>query len=224
MFDKSDKIKDNIKDEVWLYLARLNNRKNWNGESKETLQQLKDLLNQEKYKSFIGHPDRYHLTRIGDSCLYDVPTYRKGALAEFRGQRIRVVCMSSGRYERLLMAGFVGKTPRNKIKVKAKITYVFPETGDHETIYLGRRYKVISAKGEFPIVTYQGSDETIALESCDLIMLDGKECCPIATFKYDPASKLIRRLVGWSFAETFLDLREAIKKWLITTNASVCPL
>ena len=170
-----------------------------------------DTPPREKYKYFLGSTNRYHLTSIGESCLYDVPTYRKGALAEFRGQRIRIVCVSSGHYERLLMAGVVGATPKNKIKIKEKAIYVFPESGDHETIYLGRRYKLISAKGECTIETHQGSDESIDLKSCDLIMLDGKECCPIAIFKYDPAGKLIGNLVGWKFKVAFSDLREAIK-------------
>ena len=118
MFDLSDKIKDNFKDDISPYLKLLNNRKKWNSEAKIHLINLEKILNKKKYKSFIGNPYRYHLTKIGDSCLYDVPIYRKGALTEFRGKRIRVVCMSSGRYDRWLMAGVVGATPKNKIKIK----------------------------------------------------------------------------------------------------------
>jgi hypothetical protein len=212
MFDPSDKIKDNIKDDVWPYLIHLNSRKNWNSESKEILCQLEKLLKKKKYVSFVGHPSRYHLTRVGDSCLYDIPTYRKGALAGFRGQRIRVVCMSSGRYDRLLMAGAVGETPKNKLKIKERPVFVFPEIGDHEVVYLGRRYMVIQAKGEFPINLYQNSDEVIDLDYCDMIMLDGKECGPIATFKHESGNKLIGKLVGLKFLETFLDIRDAVKK------------
>ena len=152
------------------------------------------------------------MTQIGDSCLYDVPTYRKGALTEFRGKRIRVVCVSSGRYDRLLMAGAVGTTPKNKIKIKEKNSYVFPEIGDHKIAYLGRRYMVIEAKGKAAIELYQGSFDSIDLKSCDLILLDGKDCCPIATFNYEPDDKLIGKLVGWSFPETFSDLHKGIQE------------
>lgn len=179
MFEIIDKINDNIKDEAWPYLVRLNKRTSWNDESKQHLEELKIFLKNKNYISFIGHPKRYHLTQIGDSCLYDVPTYRKGALTEFRGKRIRVVCASSGRYDRLLMAGAVGTTPKNKIKIKEKNSYVFPEIGDHKIAYLGRRYMLIEATGKFPIELYQGSFDSIDLKSCDLILLDGKECCPI---------------------------------------------
>jgi hypothetical protein len=212
MFDLSDKIEDNFKDDISPYIKLLNNRKQWNSEAKEHLTNLEKILNKKKYKSFTGNPYRYHLTKIGDSCLYDVPTYRKGALTEFRGKRIRVVCMSSGRYDRWLMAGVVGETPRNKIKIKEKIEFVFPEIGDHKIAYLGRRYIVIVAKGKSSIELYQGSFDSIDLKSCDLILLDGKECCPIATFNYEAKNKLTGKLVGWSFPETFSDLLTAVQK------------
>ena len=212
MFEITDKIKDNIKDEAWPYLLSLNKRTSWNEESKEHLEKLKAFLKSKSYISFVGHPNRYHLTRIGDSCLYDVPSFRKGALTKFRGKRIRVVCVSSGRYERLLMAGVVGLTPKNKIKIKEKISYVFPEIGDHKIAYLGRRYMVIEAKGKANIELYQGSFDSIDLKSCDLILLDGKDVCPIATFNYAPEDKLIGKLVGWSFPETFSDLHTAVQK------------
>jgi hypothetical protein len=211
MFDLSDKIKDNFKDDVSPYLRILNKRKKWNSEAKEHLTNLEKVLKQKKYKSFVGSPYRYHLTRIGDSCLYDVPTYRKGALAEFRGKRIRVVCMSSGRYDRWLMAEVVGETPRNKIKIKEKIVFVFPEIGDHEIAYSGRRYMVIQSKGQFPIETYQGSNAFIDLESCDLILLDGKDCCPIATLKFQTENNLIGNIVGWTTTESYFSIAEAVK-------------
>jgi len=212
MFEIADKIKDNIKDEAWPYLVRLNKRTSWNDESKKHLEELKIFLKNKNYISFVGHPKRYHLTQIGDSCLYDVPTYRKGALTEFRGKRIRVVCVSSGRYDRLLMAGAVGTTPKNKIKIKEKNSYVFPEIGDHKIAYLGRRYMVIESKGKTNIELYQGSFDSIDLKSCDLILLDGKDCCPIATFKFEADDKLTGNLVGWKYPETFSDIRIGVRE------------
>jgi hypothetical protein len=212
MFEITEKINDNIKDEAQPYLLRLNKRTSWNDESKDHLQELKIFLKNKNYITFVGHPKRYHLTRIGDSCLYDVPTFRKGALTEFRGKRIRVVCVSSGRYDRLLMAGAVGSTPKNKIKIKEKVSYEFPDIGVHKIAYLGRRYMVIESKGKFSIELYQRSFDSIDLNSCDLILLDGKNCCHIATFNYEPDDKLIGKLVGWSFPETFSNLRKAVQE------------
>jgi hypothetical protein len=119
--------------------------------------------------------------------------------------------MSSGRYDRWLMAGVVGETPRNKIKIKEKIVFVFPEIGDHEIAYLGRRYMVIRSKGQFPIETYHGSNAFIDLEACDLILLDGIDCCPIATLKFQTENNLIGNIVGWTTTESYLSIAEAVK-------------
>ena len=210
MFDLTDKIPDKIKDDVLLLLKALNNRVHWNDEAKVKLAKLIKFLQKKKYLSFIGHPSRYHLTRIGDSCLYDVPPYRKGVLKEFRGKRIRIICVSSGRFDRHLMAGVVGVTPSNKLKVKEKIVFVFPVIGDHEIVYLGRRFMVINSKGEYPIELHQGSSEFIDPSSCDLILLDGKECCPIATMKYLATGELVGNLIGRKWDESFLSIRDAI--------------
>jgi hypothetical protein len=120
--------------------------------------------------------------------------------------------MSSGRFDRLLMAGIVGETPTNKIKVKKKITYIFPEIGDHEITYYGRRYIVIKAIGEYPVKISDNPEKLIDLESCDFILLDGKECRPIATFRQNSENKLIGKLVGWTFAEEFSEIRKAIRE------------
>jgi hypothetical protein len=211
MFDLSEKIKDTINDEISPFLKQLNKRKKWNNESKKNLKNLIQILERKKYKFFIGHPSRYHLTKIGDSCLYDVPTYRKGVLAEFRGKRIRLICISSGRYDRHLMAGIVSETPISKIKIKEKIQYVFPDIGDHEIAYLGRRYMLINSKGHSPIELHQGSFDSIDLDSCDLILLDGKECCPIATLTFGNNKLLSGNLLGRTNKENYRSIVEAIK-------------
>jgi len=211
MFDLSEKIKDTINDEISPFLRQLNKRKKWNNESKENLKILIQILERKKYKFFIGHPSRYHLTKIGDSCLYDVPTYRKGVLAEFRGKRIRLICISSGRYDRHLMAGIVSETPISKIKIKEKIQYVFPDIGDHEIVYLGKRYMLINSKGHSPIELYQGSFDSIDLDSCNLILLDGKECCPIATLTFGNNKSLSGNLLGRTNKENYKSIVEAIK-------------
>jgi hypothetical protein len=211
MFDLADKMPDNIKDDVRPLLKILDKRICWNAEAKQSLDKLISLLKKKKYISFIGHPNRYHLTRIGSSCLYDVPTFRKGALTPFRGKRVRLVCVSSGRYDRHLMAGVVGDTPKNKLKVKEKPIYVFPDIGDHEIEYLGRRFMVIKSIGEDPIEFYQGSFDSIDLSECDFILLDGKDCCPIATFKLATNGQIFGKLVGRTWGENFSTIQEAVK-------------
>jgi hypothetical protein len=108
------------------------------------------------------------------------------------------------------MVGVVGDTPPRKLKVKEKITFVFPAIGDHEIAYLGRRFMVVNSKGEYPIELHQGSSEFIDPSSCDLILLDGKECCPIATMKYLATGELVGNLIGWKWDESFVSMRDAV--------------
>ena len=218
MFDLSEKLSDNVKDDVRPLLKILDKRTRWNAEAKQSLTNLIELLQKKQYISFVGHPNRYHLTRIGSSCLYDVPTYRKGALASFRGKRVRLVCVSSGRYDRQLMAGVVGDTPKNKLKVKDKPIYVFPDIGDHEIAYLGRRFMVIKSIGKDPIDFYQGSSDSINLAECDYVLIDGKDCCPIATFKNVTNGQIFGRLVGRSWGENFSTIREAVSGMAIVNQ------
>ena len=118
MFDLSDVIADNIEDDIQPLLQKLKSRKGWNAQARTDLDKLETKLTKKNYITFTGRPNRYHLSRLGDSCLYDVPTYRKGALVAFRGKRVRIVCVGSGRFDRTLMAGVVCKTPIEMVKIK----------------------------------------------------------------------------------------------------------
>ena len=88
-----------------IIMKALTDRKTWGADQKGLLEQLIHMLGRKRYITFAGHPARYHLTQIGQSCLMDVPTNKRGHLGAFRGKRIRLVCVSSGRFGRQLMAG-----------------------------------------------------------------------------------------------------------------------
>ena len=107
MFEIEEQIPDTVKDSISILIEKLNDRKNWNDETKEKLANLLKLLKKQGYIFFSGSPYRYHLHQIGNSCLYDIPMNRRGHLSVFRGKRIRIVCVSSGRYRRTLAAGFI---------------------------------------------------------------------------------------------------------------------
>jgi len=218
MFDLSDVIADTVEDEIQPLLQKLQSRKGWNAQAKKDLDNLVALLRQKKYITFVGHPDKYHLYPIGDSCLYDVSTFKRGALVPFRGKRVRIVCVGSGRFDRMLMAGVVGTTPADKIKVKENPVYVFPDIGDHEIAYLGRRYMLIKSKGDSPIHLNQVSFEKINLKECDLILIDGKIGCPIATLKYEAKDRLLGTMVGSKYPDHFSSIPEAMKE-LIKKNS-----
>jgi hypothetical protein len=109
MFDIEDQIPDNVKDDISILIEKLNDRKHWNDEAKEKLFKLMKLLEKKGYIFFSGSPYRYHLYQVGNSCLYDIPMNRRGHLSIFRGKRVRIVCVSSGRYSRTLSAGVINE-------------------------------------------------------------------------------------------------------------------
>ncbi len=98
-------LPDPLTDNAGILIKALQDRTNWSAEQKGLLEQLIHMLGRKRYITFVGHPARYHLTQIGQSCLMDVPTNKRGHLSTFRGKRIRLVCVSSGRFDRQLMAG-----------------------------------------------------------------------------------------------------------------------
>lgn len=107
MFTLDDKMNDTIKDDISSLIKAMSDIPSWVKEKHKLHQDLISLLKKKKYMRFVGHTRSYHLMRIGDSCLYQVPLNRRGKLSVFRGKLIRVICISSGRYDRTLMAGVV---------------------------------------------------------------------------------------------------------------------
>jgi hypothetical protein len=105
MFKPEAKIIDPLSDQIGKLIEKIRAIPNWTKEKNGLRQSLISLLEKNRYISFCGHVDKYHISCVGESCLYDVPTNRRGHLKVFRGKRIRLVCIWSGRYDRLYMAG-----------------------------------------------------------------------------------------------------------------------
>jgi hypothetical protein len=105
MFKSEDKQPDPLEGELGSLIKQLNDRTIWGHREQELRAQLVLLMEKLGYVHLVGHPNRYHVTLVGESCLYDVPENRRGTLKVFRGRRIRLICIRSGRYDRGLMAG-----------------------------------------------------------------------------------------------------------------------
>lgn len=111
VFNVEDKIEDSRTDEdgllmekIWSFPTR------WSGDQELLRQQLIKSLESKNYIGFAGHPNRYHLSVVGESCLYQIPTNRRGNLSVFRGKLVRIVCVHSGSYaNRYYMAGLAPK-------------------------------------------------------------------------------------------------------------------
>jgi hypothetical protein len=98
-------LPDPLTDNAGILINALQCRTGWGAEQTGVLEQLINMLGRKRYITIVGHLARYHLTQIGQSCLMDVPANKRGHLSVFRGKRIRLVCVSSGRFDRQLMAG-----------------------------------------------------------------------------------------------------------------------
>ena len=98
-----------------------------------------------------------------------------------------------------------------------KRSYVFPETGDHTIEWLGRRYMLLKADGNYKIELYQAASEYVDTDSVDYVMLDGLECMPFATLTCEKAGKVKGSLIGDNIEINYSSLDDArcglIKEW-----------
>jgi hypothetical protein len=96
-------IPDHVDDALGRLLRRLNTMPTWKKDKIELYREIEAEAKRQKYKLFKGDCRRYHIQRKGDHGLFDVPMNKRGALAAFRGKRIRLICAGgwdqySGRY------------------------------------------------------------------------------------------------------------------------------
>ena len=180
MIPEEYQLEDNIEDDVNLIRKEMLSLKSWNKEKYKLQDKLEKILLLKKYISFCPtNPERYQLSSVGQSYLYDVPLYKRGHLQKFLGKRIRLICIHSGPHAaRTLMAGIVGKTPPDKIIKKLIIEYSFPrELKNNDVLFKTRRFKLFKInKGDK--LTYPNSKELIDLAGVESVLIDGK-CCKL---------------------------------------------
>ncbi len=105
MFTHDKKITDPLTDAIGEKIKEIQKISRWTKEKHILRSALISHLEKNHYIEFRGHVDKYHLSLVGDSCLYQVPENRRGHLKVFRGKQIRLVCVGSGRLDRAYMAG-----------------------------------------------------------------------------------------------------------------------
>ena len=75
-------------------------------QKRKILDRLYEESTKQGYIFFWGYSHNFGISRVGDSYIYDVPAKKTGNLREFRNQRIRVICLGSGRnFDRSYIAG-----------------------------------------------------------------------------------------------------------------------
>lgn len=104
MFNPEDKIEDPCTDEAGQLMHAMHKIPTWTKAKRAIHISLIGLLETQKHIYFRGHLDKYHLGVIGSSCFYNVPDNRRGHLSIYRGKTIRLVCLGTGRHDRLYLA------------------------------------------------------------------------------------------------------------------------
>ena len=111
MIEREEIIPDPYTDSIGLLLKKLNSLQSWTKEKHQIKDDLVKLLDEERYISFRGDGQKYYVSRVGQSFLYRVPEDRRGNLSVFRGHIIRIVCVGTGTYGRVISLVFrAGKT------------------------------------------------------------------------------------------------------------------
>ena len=101
-------LEDVVDDAVRPYLSAFQRAAKSSVAKADAKAELVSVLERHQYIQFVGHYWRYLASSVGDSYLYDVPMNKRGNLNRFRGQRVRVFCISSGdNRDRMYKAGAV---------------------------------------------------------------------------------------------------------------------
>ena len=205
---------DDFNDEAREYLNILQENSSWSSVKKEAQSALKQLFKKQHYIQFNSTYKRYGVSKVGESYLYDVPLYKQGNLKPFRGKRVRIVCVESGRHtDRVYMAGVVAETPTELIVTKLVREYTFPLFADSlEIIYKSQRFRVVSAPQKLFLISSFRDGEAVDFSKWEAILLDGKLNKAIAVMRNLTESKIEARHLRWhpNVSREYCSIRAAI--------------
>jgi hypothetical protein len=217
MIDDSTMLEDDFPDEVLEILKSLNSHSAWSKEKRQLADELLNLLTSKGYVYFhVTNPHRYRVSTVGASYLYDVPLYKQGHLAPFRGQRARIVCTHSGKNAtRGIMVNAVSISPPDKVvkKLPRRLVprYSFPDyIYDHEVLYKSPRFVVFRINQKLKILSENASDGYINTNGWNAILVDGKAGVPIATLRLADDGSVEGRRLRWNYHFEYKHLRDAI--------------
>ena len=206
-------LDDNFQDDVYPLLQQLQNSTSWNKKTHETKESLRSLLKSKGYVTIVtSNPNRYHITSIGSSYLYDVPLDKKGHLKRFRGKRVRIVCTGSGKHTwREVMAGPLYDSPADKVVVKRERKYQFPDYTDaFHCRYRSPRYRIIDIPPDSSMTFLSWKNEVIDLTGYSSLLIDGTLNAPIAAIRFNKDKTIGLKVAGHALGRDHESLREAI--------------
>lgn len=213
MVPKELLLNDDCRDEVYPFIQQFKSVTTWNKEAHAMKESLRSLLKNKGYIAIITtNPDRYHVSSIGASYLYDVPLDKQGHLTPYRGKRVRVVCTGSGRHSRReVMVGIVYDTPTEKIVEKRSRQYRFPDyTEIFHCRYSSPRYRIVDVPSDSSMTFLSWKGEVIDLKGYSSLLVDGTLNAAIATIRFNEDKTIGVKVAGHAMGGDHKTLREAI--------------
>jgi len=119
-FSQEDGIEDDLTDIIGQIAMEIRACQIKNQEYIDLRNQLYKAIKAKKYLVFTANVTNYGTWCIGESKLLFVPQDRRGALSIFRNKTIRLICIGSGRFTRLLAAAAVKLESKSSEKVIEK--------------------------------------------------------------------------------------------------------
>jgi len=209
MIADSEMIADDFSDDISMILNDIRRLNSWTAKKAQLRSDLVSLLRRHRYIEFSGSPYRYSANRVGDSYLCDVPLYKQGFLKKFRGKRIRVVCVASGRFTREYMAGAIGPTPRELVVEKLVHEYRFPSyVRDGDIALRTRRFVLFKPEGKLRIISSKEHRGYLDADKRTYVLVDGKDSEPKGMLTENTDGSVTCRLLGWVNYHEASSLRE----------------
>lgn len=103
MLDLQNLDADETTDEVGIALKAFRAIPTWTLEKKVSHKALVELLKKTKYEELLLNGGGYKLGKIGTSGIYSVPMKKKGLFSKYRGQTLRLVCIGTSGFHKVVM-------------------------------------------------------------------------------------------------------------------------
>ena len=134
MLKGSELFQDIYHDQVGKLILRLNQMTSWTKEKHALSNQLLKLLDKNGYVRGSGDRRDYRLHGgTGRSFIYKVPQNKKGALSQFRGEFVRIVCIGTHRFESIFCFKPIKKSIIDSYFMSRKISVVASREGSGMT-------------------------------------------------------------------------------------------
>jgi hypothetical protein len=103
MFRFANLSPDDETDSVGKVLKMFRGIPTWTKEKRKIHDELVSLLKKSKYEEILLNTGGYEVGKIGTSGMYKVPLDKKGIFSKFQGKTVRIICIQSFRFRKVVM-------------------------------------------------------------------------------------------------------------------------